>query len=71
LPKVSILAAAGKFNVDQKIDITDKNYLYNCIINTNNDNIIFNKSGEIINKIENSDFDEEFWKDGELKSFSK
>jgi hypothetical protein len=59
------------FNIDKQIDIVDKNYLYNCIINTNNDTIIFNKSGEVINKIENSDFDEAFWKDGKLKSFAE
>jgi hypothetical protein len=59
------------YNIDKKIDTNDKTYLYNCIINTNNDTIIFNKSGEIINEIENSNFDEQYWKDGELKSFPK
>lgn len=57
------------FNCNKKIDITNKSYLYNCLINTNEDNIIFNKSGEVIDNMK--DFDEEYWTDDKLKSFSQ
>lgn len=60
------------FNISQFSNKENAQAFYNCVFNSNDETIYFNKNGEIVDKLNPPEWDDNYWTiDGKLKTFIK